>query len=369
MFGQDGRDYSVDLLRITSCFIVIIMHSALFMLPHHYAIYDVGSMDYYWVVLVRTVTSSPTVLFVMVSGIFSLTPTRKVTIKKIWVKNILKLTCAYILWCYIYAYYELSKLDEVINFKSLSLQALERPDHLWYIPMMISLYAIAPIFRLITKNSDIQVFKYVIIIFVIALLFQSIYYLNQLPIYDEEIKYIVSLTPASVICQYSTWFLVGYIVYTYKPSDRMRHLVYILGVISIFVAFFANYWQLNVYGFKGGSVLNEKFSICTFFKNMAIFLFFTNSLNNIKFSPKAKKVISKISGSTLIIYLMHWLVLELFFDNQIFLNLGIPAPLLIALISIVTFGICLCCSLVVDLVPWHKLWPVTLINKLAKSKV
>ncbi len=369
MFGEGGRDYSVDLLRITSCFIVILMHSSLMQLPSYFAISEPGTTDYYWTVFFRTAFSAPTVLFVMVSGIFFLTPTRKVTIKKIWIKNIFKLTCAYIAWCYIYAYYDLTKLgSEVeITFKTLSQQALHEPVHLWYIPMMIALYTLAPVMRLITENSNVQVFKYMIVIFVIALFLTSILSIPNLPFYNDQIKYIIRLSPVSSICQYATWFLFGYIIYTYKPSKAVRNIVYVLGILSIFVAFYVNYWQFNEYGFAKGYVMNQKFSITCFFKNVALFLFFTTTFNNIQYSDRAKKIISKISGTTLIVYLMHWMILDIFYTNGWFLNTGLNPVIVIFVQAIIAFIIGITLSLIFNMIPWNKIPPITLINKAAKN--
>ncbi len=99
MFGSGERDYAVDMMRCISCFMVVAVHMA------SNTIYRVPVDDpdlipsiWYCGLMMKCVTVSATNLFLMISGIFFLSPERNVTPKKVWSKNILKLSLAYILW-------------------------------------------------------------------------------------------------------------------------------------------------------------------------------------------------------------------------------------------------------------------------------
>ena len=82
MFSKENRDWSVDLLRVFSCFMVCIVHAAGRTLPGYYDSVVLGSTDWLFVTLYRGIFASGTVLFVMISGIFFLSPERNVTAKK-----------------------------------------------------------------------------------------------------------------------------------------------------------------------------------------------------------------------------------------------------------------------------------------------
>ena len=68
-----GRDYSVDVLRCISCFMVCMQHSAEFLFLGGKAVPILaGSMEWAGAALYRLIFGSGTTLFVMVSGIFFL---------------------------------------------------------------------------------------------------------------------------------------------------------------------------------------------------------------------------------------------------------------------------------------------------------
>ena len=104
MFGTGERDYSVDMMRCISCFMVVAIHvCAWFMGWFPYDETQAISSTWIGLAILKSSTVSATNLFLMISGIFFLSPERNVTISKVWSKNILKLACAYIVWSVIYA--------------------------------------------------------------------------------------------------------------------------------------------------------------------------------------------------------------------------------------------------------------------------
>ena len=93
MFGGGRRDWSVDVLRCVSCFMVCGLHSSIF--AQRYGIpTDAGPSPWMEYLVYRMIFGSPTVLFVMVSGIFFLSPERNVTAAKVWKKNVVKMSFA-----------------------------------------------------------------------------------------------------------------------------------------------------------------------------------------------------------------------------------------------------------------------------------
>ena len=97
MFNS-GRDYSVDIVRCVSCFMVVAGHMFAFLLPKYgYSAMIAGSVTYYIAIVLRCVFTSATDIFLMISGIFFLSPERKVSARKVWGKNVLKMALAYVL--------------------------------------------------------------------------------------------------------------------------------------------------------------------------------------------------------------------------------------------------------------------------------
>ena len=163
---------------------VVMVHSSRFAMPYRdYHVVAIGTNDWYGMAFYVTLFASPTVLFVMVSGIFFLTPQRNVTARKIWSKNVPKMACAYVFWCLIYALYRIHMMDPQPEFtaKLLLTEWIVQPTHLWYIPMIIGLYILTPFFRCITKLADGKLYRYGLALFLGALLINSIITMPELP--------------------------------------------------------------------------------------------------------------------------------------------------------------------------------------------
>lgn len=335
---------------------VVALHASWLCMPQRMGVVEAGSFEWYGMALYRTIFASPTVLFVMVSGIFFLTPERNVTPRKIWTKNVPKMTCAYIFWCLIYALYRIYQMDPQpeFTFKLLVQQWLIEPDHLWYIPMIVTLYILVPFFRCVTKIADKKLYKYMLMLFVPALVLNTIATTPHL-VYGGYLNTILGKTPLETICTYGFWMIYGYFMYTYRPSPKARKIIYVLGVISAIAAFIICIVTYHTTGYWHAAAVNRKFTITTFGKNTAIFVFITNHFSQIQLSDRGKKILGKVSGCTLMIYLAHWLFLEIFFDHNFIFSWGINPWIVVWIYAIVIYAIGIAMALIFQLVPWKKL--------------
>ena len=357
LFVSGGRDYSVDILRCVSCFMVVMIHACRFSMPYYgFELIGAGSDEWYGIAFCMSIVASPTVLFVMVSGIFFLTPQRYVTPRKVWTKNIPKMACAYIVWSLAYALYNIWFVYDPqpeITFKLLCQEWIKEPGHMWYIPMIITLYMLCPFFRCITKVDDTKLYKYGLILFLSALLLNTIVDQPEYP-YMNYLAAIVEKTPVADICQYSFWMVYGYAMYTYRPSAKARKWLYLAGIAAIFVSFAVNVIEFQELGYSNGNSINSKFTITTFFKNTALFVLITNGLQDIKLSEKATKFLSKLSNSTLMIYLIHWLFLDIFFRNRIIVG-HVNQVAAIWIVGIIVYVLGFLSGFIFQAVPWKKM--------------
>ena len=336
---------------------VVMIHACRFSMPYYgFELIGAGSDDWYAIVFCMSIVASPTVLFVMVSGIFFLTPQRYVTPRKVWTKNIPKMACAYVAWSAIYALYRIwFKFDPQPDFtvKLFLKECLDEPGHMWYIPMIITLYVLCPFFRCITKEDDMKLYKYGLILFLSALFINTV---TTQPDFPHQ-NYIIALadrTPVEDICQYSFWMVFGYVMYTHRPSPKMRKWIYVAGIAAIFVAFAVNVIEFQELGYSNANNINSKFTITTFFKNTALFVLITNGLQDIKLSPRATKVLSKLSNCTLMIYLIHWLFLDIFFRNRIIIG-HMNQTVAIWIVGIIVYLLGFLAGFLFQAVPWKKM--------------
>ncbi len=318
MFSGGKRDWSVDVLRCVSCFMVCGLHSFIFSMRYGIET-QVGPSPWTDYFVHRMLFASPTVLFVMVSGIFFLSPDRNVTAKKIWKKNVIKMACAYMFWSAIYAAYRIWMMDPApeLTGQFLLKQWLIEPYHMWYIPMIIGLYILAPVLRPITASGDTKLFRYIVMLFIGGLILSTIYNWPAVTaVEDSNIITAIDKTPMAAICQYPFWMMFGWIAYTYRPTKGFRYLIYGLGIAAFLIGIWCNLY--NWIHFENLNVIatTQKFSILTFLKNVALFYFIVNGLREHQFSKAGRKLLGKLSESTLIIYLVHMMFIYLMYDNN-----------------------------------------------------
>ena len=84
MFNKGERDYSVDMMRSISCLVVVVTHVCASFLSYYPYDMSIGVTSG-WLSLstMKCISVSATNLFVMISGIFFLSPERDVSISKI----------------------------------------------------------------------------------------------------------------------------------------------------------------------------------------------------------------------------------------------------------------------------------------------
>lgn len=345
MFGGGRRDWSVDVLRCVSCFMVCALHSSWLTMPQWYAVVQPGTVDWISGAAYRILFGSPTVLFVMVSGIFFLSPERRVTAGKVWKKNVLKMSCAYMFWCLVYALYRIYMMDPrpELTGKFLFQQWLVEPEHLWYIPMIVGLYILVPILRPITASRNTDMFRYMIMIFIGALILNTIYTWPEFPYGDFCIFTMLEKTPMELLCQYIFWMLFGWIAYTYRPGKKFRYFIYALGIAAAIIGFLISLHNFTYAGDFKAATVTRKFTIVTFCKNTALFYFIVTTLREHEFTERGKKILGKLSSCTLMIYLIHWLFLSIMFDHNFLYSAGVSPWIgvwIYAIIAYIAGGIC-----------------------------
>ena len=365
MFGRGERDYSVDLMRSISCMLVVAIHTCSFLaqkIPYDAAV----GVTTEWLSLttLKCVAVSATNLFLMISGIFFLSPERNVSISKIWSKNILKLATAYVLWCMIYAAVRITYVNGGEFEWSLFWQeSLNKEFHLWYIPMMLGIYVVVPIMREITARAPRKIYIYIIWLMIGAMTLNTVKTLSsQFPgPMTDHIIYIINDTPTPLICQYPFYCILGYFLYTYRPKLKMRLFLYALGILGVLALVWVSTYFYVEKGEPDPYYIQGKFEIYILAKNTALFVFVLTLFSKVKWGKVAKKIISKVSAATLFIYLSHLLCLNMFLKEGWLLDSGYSyftvAWIWIGVTYVAAF---LFSFLFLQLIPWTRMRNVVL---------
>lgn len=294
---------------------VIATHMFWFLEPDQgYTAMAEGSTAHYLTLLCRSSFTAGTIIFVMISGIFFLAPERHVTARKVWGKNVLKMACAYVLWKILFAWNELSlQSTDAFGVQDVLYEAVHGDDqHLWYIPMIIGVYAMVPLLRVFTEHAKAFHFKYLFIALLIAAMLNMLYLWDQLfpGKGAEEINLILTKTPMDLFSQYVILSVIGYWLYTYRMPRKFRVALYILGILGILSLFLISVHRFDLQGNFESIEITRKFLAGNILKCIALFVFLSTALEKMRLRRIWEIILSKMSNATLFIYLFHWMFIE-----------------------------------------------------------
>ncbi len=307
------RELQLDILRIMSCYLVILVHTAM------EGWYSISPRTYTWTVLnfYDTLGRPSLPIFIMISGSLFLRK-EKIDLKKLWVKNILHLAVIYIVWAVFYAIMN-NGVKKAIADPKIVWETVFGPNpqyHLWYLRTLINLYAISPLLWLLVHSMNKKSFHYFLIIFFIfGLLKTTVYELPFIPGWlHEQINLFVEMD----LVGFSAYFMLGYFLslpeYTEMYSIKKLSIIYI---ITMLAAAFLNQLIAWVDNWPTQALYNN-FSIPVAIEAICLFLIIRKKFAGFDLSPRKKKWFLMLSESTLFVYLVHMFVIQ---RLQIYFNL------------------------------------------------
>ena len=315
-----------DILRIVSIFGVIVIHCV----AELCLVIPIKSKSWVALVLIDSLFRFAVPVFVMVSGIFMLSPSKNYGIKKLYSKNILRIITSFTFWSLIYMLYH--KSDYVIagnSFKQIFLSIFNGffagEYHLWFMYMIAGLYIVTPILRkLVEKKSTTQYFLMIWFIFCIV---RNFIYL--VPGIGKYAFGFMNLLKISIAVEYSGYYVLGYYLHNYeieKPIEISINIGACLGTIGIAaITIFTS--------FRSNEVVTrylEYLLPMTALQSAAVFLYIKNKVQGFDPSKKAQKAIYTLSKISFGVYLSHLLIIKIakkmclsFFSFPTYITFGI----------------------------------------------
>lgn len=322
-----------DLLRIFAAFSVVMLHSS----ARYWYTLPVDSFSWMVTNAWDAVSRFGVPVFVMLSGALFLSPEKKLNLKRLWKHNILRLLIIWVIWNCFYgvAGYFLKRPD-FFSVKELVRCMINGHYHLWFLPMIICIYALLPILKKWTINSEKKELEYLLLL---LLLFQILLNTALCFIRTPEIHEFFSGFYLEPVCSYTGYFLLGYYLQTYGLPDRLKKILWLLQPFCIIANILISTFQSRIYGAPDGTIY-DSFGLFTFLIVCGIYTFFTDTLSSHSFHPASSRIISEISKDTLGIYVMHLLFLE--WNNPVYCAIY-PLPVLISV------PLMACCAFTVSL--------------------
>lgn len=332
-----ARMYYLDYLRIISTFFVVFLHVSAS------KILEVPIASNAWLVFVGYDSFSRFVvpMFAMISGALFLNPDRTVKIKNLYLKNILRIATAYIVWSTSYAIYYNRQwgTDAVVK------AAIKGHYHMWFLLMLIGVYAIVPILRKIVEDKKTLRY-YLVIAGVFTFVLPLVMKIANSPTFSEA----YGKMNFHFTIGYSAYFVLGYFLASTDFTKLGKWICYILGVLGL-AAIFA----LTVYSsVKTG--LNDlswwdNFSPFIMLMSVALFVFAKYEMSKIKVGKVFGKIVSELSKCSFGVYLFHAYVLERvgFYGLNV---LSFNAVLSVPAIALFVFAVSFVISFAINKIPF-----------------
>lgn len=340
------RDIGLDLLRIFAAFAVVIIHACSYGLRG----IPVGTMGYRASVFYYAGTSWAVPIFFAISGHLFLSRKRSFSMSKIFKKNLPKLIIVYFVWLLFYAIVDTDVKS--MNFTDALLiiiqEALNNGKyHLWFLPAMIGCYSMLPVFYPLTEFKEGQYLKCVCVMFFVL----GIMRYTLFPFQNNYLAIAVWRIEFSLY-RYSGYFLMG--AYLGRIDVNKYRIRYMIGILLLTLT-------VHVMLGEGLAAQNELLnSICSnfhflaFIEVVSLFLI-ARKLQRGMIPERGGGIISALAEATLGVYLMHVYVLEHLEQISIYSFtqwLSIPA------ISLLTFGVSMCVSIILKHIPFLRKWLV-----------
>jgi len=323
--NKKEHKYWVDILRIISSYMVILVHST------SHRVEGVPILTSQWDALVfwDSISRSCVPLFIMISGIFFLDPNKEIPLSKLYKKYILRIVKILVFWNIFYGTVDEYLVNSFNDEHDMSFKGIARilifyfffgNFHLWYLYMCIGLYMVTPLLRLITKDKTMTKYFLVLGISLSQVIpFISIIFYYFVPSGDMIRSNIESFIGRFVIFMvggYTTYYVLGYYLSNLDiKKERTKFIIYCIGIISLFgtciiklIACYKLYDHIIDFGdYNAFNVTLSAIGIFIFHK-----YFINNLLNKLLQYKIFKTLILTLSNLSLGCYVIHMFYRDLF---------------------------------------------------------
>lgn len=332
------RDNTLDLLRVCSMFLVIVIHVAN-CYCRDYAV--ISSMSYFFACLFNMLARVSVPIFFMISGA---TLIGKKHPKDKYIKRITKMGIVLLIWTVIYYLWEIFYLGNTPN-SVVSL--IFGPDRalLWFMYAIIGIYIALPFISKMVKNLTKKEEDLFIILW---LIFNGVLYLIKF-LSKSGIEYPVPIVSGTY---YLGYFIIGYIIYNRINKLREKKDLTDYNKLLGFVFILSNAIMLVV-TLIGSSITNSYFDELFAYRNIFLMLSSISIYMIVLINVKVESsVIDKIVPYSLGIYLVHGIFLNVIYYTFKFTDLisiiGVPV------ISVLLFFIAYVVIFVLKKIPFVK---------------
>ena len=225
---ETSRTIYFDYLRVFASIAIMLLHIS----SDQWAEVDVNSSQWQTLNVYNSISRWGVAVFVMISGAIFLS--REIPISKTYSKYILRMVLTFIAWSTFYAVYEGGAKKEMME--SIILGCY----HMWFILMIIGLYACLPFLRRIAQDRKTAMYFFALFLVFTVLMPETTSLIKDFG--GDTLNAVIKLVNKDIrkiglnmITGFSGYFLLGYYLNNYEFSKKQRRIIYAAGILGFAV--------------------------------------------------------------------------------------------------------------------------------------
>lgn len=240
--------------------------------------------------------------FVMISGSLFLGNTRGQSIKIIYKKYIFRIVVLIAFWSSTYFGFRILTGNlKITGLKSTFGELLFGYYHLWYLWMIVGLYAVTPILNKIVDDNNLCMYFLILCAAVcwIPGMLEAVPALSELVqgVFKDQMYLFL---PTG----YVGYYILGYYLCNNKLTDKQKNTVLVAGILGVVYAIIGGILY-GRYAEEPSQATYNNLTMNIACYAAAVFIFFKDKVSIIQFTEKTRKRIFALSKATLGIYLIH----------------------------------------------------------------
>lgn len=330
---EKERTAYLDLVRIIACVMVVGVHVSALCLET----LDVAGVNFKIMNGFDCFSILGVPLFVMISGSLILSEDHVYSVKELYLKKAGRLAFLYFFWFLFYNTVNFIESGAAWNFENVKqeivLESLLSRGiyHLWFLPMMASLYLITPFIKEFTKDKE-KCILFLLLFFVLAVALPTALKF-EFP-YRTIVAGLYEHFPNVMFTGYIGYYILGHALHEFLPGLKPKVLA-VLAAVAV-ISFGVEVYVCNMYSEKTGElsiILNDTMAVNAFVSCTCIFILCKH------IEVKAHRWLSKGASLTFGVYLLHPFILHLLNLaglDTLFAPAFLTVPAVVALVAAVT---------------------------------
>lgn len=337
------RNQTVDLVKAVAIASVLLIHVSAGGLGG-----AVGSPEWISCLFWGSVSRAAVPLFLMASGALLLDPARELTLKKLYTRNFPRLLAALLFWAVCYKVFYLLAWGEM-TIPALVQAAKEvllfrHEEHLYYLHIMLLVYAFLPLTRLVAAHGDRRQVEYLLgLWFLLGILYPTVKpFWPFTLLVGIPTQWLMNMTYASI-----GYTLLGY----YLSASRPHAKRWIWAAMAGFLLTFGGTWAASGAAGKLESHFLEGMGVGVCLLAAGIY----GLCRSACVSNRAGQALAYISKASFCVFLTHIFFLKTFARMGLTAQTG-PAIFMVPLLSALLLGCGCAVYAVLSRIPGVRRW-------------